>query len=218
MIPYLTESYSSSSDPPEDSIPLCTLKSFPYQVYLRVSIVENASPCFLFIQPDHCIAWSKQLFLQLFQQNIQLYQKYQNTLHPLFAAGTSPSEEEVAAIFSTNFNEEDQFYLQLASSFLHHTSTNEEETSSITRESKESAQKAAKKKKDKKKEKTEKKVDKKSKKERSNELTEEESILDGFIYYAMKLLEQFFDEEIKKLIKEHPLDSLDEEEQPFWGG
>ncbi len=79
-------------------------------------------------------------------------------------------------------------------------------------------QKAAKKKKDKKKEKTEKKAGKKSKKERSNELTEEESILDGFIYYAMKLLEQFFDEEITKLIKEHPLDSLDEEEQPFWGG
>lgn len=172
----------------------------------------------MFIQPDHCIAWSKQLFLQLFQQNIQLYQKYTDTLHPLFAADASPSEEEVVAIYSTNFNEEDQFYLQLASSFLYHTSTKEEEKSSITSESKESAQKAAKKKKEKNKGKNAKKVGKKSKKERNHELTEEESVLDGFIYYAMKLLEQFFDEEIKKLIKEHPLDSLDEEEQPFWGG
>lgn len=174
---------------------------------------------FLFIQPDHCIAWSKQLFLQLFQQNIQLYQKYTDTLHPLFAAGASPSEEEVAAIYSTNFNEEDQFYLQLASSFLHHTSSKEEEKSSITSESKEIVQTTTTtSKKEKKKGKTSKKGGKKSKKERNHELTEEESVLDGFIYYAMKLLEQFIDEEIKKLIKEHPLDSLDEEEQPFWGG
>jgi ubiquitin-activating enzyme E1 len=32
VYPYLTESYSSTSDPVDDSIPLCTLKSFPYQV------------------------------------------------------------------------------------------------------------------------------------------------------------------------------------------
>jgi ubiquitin-activating enzyme E1 len=32
IIPHVTESYSSSSDPPEESIPICTLKSFPYQV------------------------------------------------------------------------------------------------------------------------------------------------------------------------------------------
>lgn len=32
VIPYLTETYSSSADPPEDAVPLCTIKSFPYQV------------------------------------------------------------------------------------------------------------------------------------------------------------------------------------------
>ncbi len=31
IIPNLTESYSSSQDPPEKSIPFCTLKNFPYQ-------------------------------------------------------------------------------------------------------------------------------------------------------------------------------------------
>lgn len=29
VLPYLTESYSSSQDPPEKSIPICTLKNFP---------------------------------------------------------------------------------------------------------------------------------------------------------------------------------------------
>lgn len=32
IVPHLTESYGSSRDPPEKSIPICTLKNFPYQV------------------------------------------------------------------------------------------------------------------------------------------------------------------------------------------
>lgn len=43
VIPNLTESYSSSQDPPEKSIPLCTLRSFPNKI-------------------DHTIAWAKSLF------------------------------------------------------------------------------------------------------------------------------------------------------------
>lgn len=32
VVPHLTESYASSRDPPEKSIPICTLKNFPYQI------------------------------------------------------------------------------------------------------------------------------------------------------------------------------------------
>eukprot|EP00178_Gracilaria_changii_P019042 TRINITY_DN55469_c0_g1_i1.p1 TRINITY_DN55469_c0_g1~~TRINITY_DN55469_c0_g1_i1.p1 ORF type:complete len:1053 (+),score=173.13 TRINITY_DN55469_c0_g1_i1:419-3577(+) len=32
IVPHLTESYGSSRDPPEKSIPICTLKNFPYQI------------------------------------------------------------------------------------------------------------------------------------------------------------------------------------------
>ena len=32
VLPGTTESYGSSADPPEPSIPVCTLKSFPYQI------------------------------------------------------------------------------------------------------------------------------------------------------------------------------------------
>lgn len=32
VVPFLTENYGASRDPPEKSIPVCTLKNFPNQV------------------------------------------------------------------------------------------------------------------------------------------------------------------------------------------
>lgn len=43
VLPKLTESYSSSQDPPEQSFPMCTLKSFPNKI-------------------EHTIAWARELF------------------------------------------------------------------------------------------------------------------------------------------------------------
>lgn len=43
VLPLLTESYSSSQDPPEQSFPLCTLRSFPNKI-------------------EHTIAWARELF------------------------------------------------------------------------------------------------------------------------------------------------------------
>lgn len=57
IIPSVTESYSSSRDPPEKSIPLCTLRSFPSKI-------------------DHTIAWAKSLFEGLFHEapeSVNLY-------------------------------------------------------------------------------------------------------------------------------------------------
>ncbi|ORX36807.1 putative ubiquitin activating enzyme [Kockovaella imperatae] len=47
VIPFLTESYSSSQDPPEKSIPSCTVKNFPNAI-------------------EHCIQWSREAFDSLF--------------------------------------------------------------------------------------------------------------------------------------------------------
>ena len=47
VIPRETESYASSQDPPEQSFPMCTLKSFPNRI-------------------EHTIAWAKDLFHTLF--------------------------------------------------------------------------------------------------------------------------------------------------------
>ncbi|AMD21564.1 HFL292Wp [Eremothecium sinecaudum] len=57
VIPNLTESYSSSRDPPEKAIPLCTLRSFPNKI-------------------DHTIAWAKSLFQGYFAEtpeNVNMY-------------------------------------------------------------------------------------------------------------------------------------------------
>lgn len=49
ILPRLTESYSSSQDPPEKSFPACTLRNFPNRI-------------------EHTIAWSRDLFEQYFTQ------------------------------------------------------------------------------------------------------------------------------------------------------
>lgn len=57
VIPNMTESYSSSHDPPEKSIPMCTLRSFPNKI-------------------DHTIAWAKSLFQGYFvdsPETVNLY-------------------------------------------------------------------------------------------------------------------------------------------------
>lgn len=57
VYPFLTESYSSSQDPPERSIPLCTLRSFPNKI-------------------DHTIAWAKSLFQGYFTDNAETVNLY----------------------------------------------------------------------------------------------------------------------------------------------
>ncbi|CAJ0568629.1 unnamed protein product, partial [Mesorhabditis spiculigera] len=49
VYPYLTESYSSSQDPPEKDIPICTLKNFPNEI-------------------QHTIQWARDQFETLFSQ------------------------------------------------------------------------------------------------------------------------------------------------------
>jgi hypothetical protein len=49
VVPNLTESYGSSRDPPEKSIPICTLKNFPNAI-------------------EHTIQWARDEFEGLFKQ------------------------------------------------------------------------------------------------------------------------------------------------------
>ena len=57
VLPRLTESYSSSQDPPEQSFPMCTLRSFPNKI-------------------EHTIAWARDLFQSFFvgpPETVNLY-------------------------------------------------------------------------------------------------------------------------------------------------
>ncbi|KAI5793095.1 hypothetical protein EDC01DRAFT_630094 [Geopyxis carbonaria] len=64
VLPNVSESYSSSQDPPEQSFPMCTLRSFPNRI-------------------EHTIAWSRDLFESYFVQpaeNVNLYLSQPNFL------------------------------------------------------------------------------------------------------------------------------------------
>uniref|UniRef100_A0A672GQP2 E1 ubiquitin-activating enzyme n=1 Tax=Salarias fasciatus TaxID=181472 RepID=A0A672GQP2_SALFA len=55
VIPFLTESYSSSQDPPEKSIPICTLKNFPNAIEHTLQVSGSSSIWTTFWQPPTCL-------------------------------------------------------------------------------------------------------------------------------------------------------------------
>lgn len=61
IVPFLTESYSSSQDPPERSIPICTLKNFPNAI-------------------EHTLQWARDMFEGIFTQNPQNASQYINDI------------------------------------------------------------------------------------------------------------------------------------------
>ncbi|KAI8927066.1 hypothetical protein BC831DRAFT_413232 [Entophlyctis helioformis] len=76
VVPHLTESYSSSNDPPEKSIPICTLKNFPNAI-------------------EHTIQWARDLFEGLFKQpaeNVNLYLREANYIESLLKQGGNQKE------------------------------------------------------------------------------------------------------------------------------
>lgn len=60
VIPYLTENYGNTRDPPDEQIPMCTLKHFPYQ-------------------KEHTIAWARDLFEEFFVSSIDILNNYSVT-------------------------------------------------------------------------------------------------------------------------------------------
>ncbi len=65
IIPDLTESYSSSRDPPEKDIPVCTLKFFPYQIEHTIQWARDLFEGFFKNQPDNVNAYlSNESFLK----------------------------------------------------------------------------------------------------------------------------------------------------------
>lgn len=71
ILPRLTESYSSSQDPPEQSFPMCTLRSFPNNI-------------------NHTIAWARELFESYFvkpAETVNLYLSQPNYLETTLKQG-----------------------------------------------------------------------------------------------------------------------------------
>jgi ubiquitin-activating enzyme E1 len=71
ILPFKTESYSSSQDPPEQSFPMCTLKSFPNKI-------------------EHTIAWARELFEGYFikpAETVNLYLSQPNYIETTLKQG-----------------------------------------------------------------------------------------------------------------------------------
>lgn len=71
VLPRLTESYSSSQDPPEQSFPMCTLRSFPNRI-------------------EHTIAWARELFETSFvkpAETVNMYLTQPNYLETTLKQG-----------------------------------------------------------------------------------------------------------------------------------
>lgn len=77
VLPHLTESYGASHDPPEESVPQCTLKNFPHKI-------------------EHTIAFARNLFEGLFNKSIETVKGYISDPDYYFDSLTSQYEQEEA--------------------------------------------------------------------------------------------------------------------------
>lgn len=84
VVPFLTESYGSSRDPPEKSIPICTLHHFPNNI-------------------EHTIQWARDIFEGLFKnhpENVNSYLSNPNYLDSLQKQNTGVKLETLSNIKS----------------------------------------------------------------------------------------------------------------------
>mmetsp|Transcript_30710 Transcript_30710/g.117499 ORF Transcript_30710/g.117499 Transcript_30710/m.117499 type:complete len:1043 (-) Transcript_30710:1450-4578(-) len=87
VVPNLTESYSSSRDPPEKSIPICTLKNFPYQI-------------------EHTIQWARDQFEGYFRNAADEVNKFvaeeDSYLEDLKSQGAGTMRASLESIYSAS--------------------------------------------------------------------------------------------------------------------
>lgn len=57
VLPKLTQSYNDSTDPPEEAIPMCTLRNFPFQI-------------------EHTIEWARDMFVGQFEDSPKEMENY----------------------------------------------------------------------------------------------------------------------------------------------
>ncbi|GAA5974375.1 hypothetical protein JCM11641_005243 [Rhodosporidiobolus odoratus] len=81
VLPHVTESYSSSQDPPEKSHPSCTIKNFPNMI-------------------EHTIAWAKERFEEYFEKPAEVVNSYLSQPNFIEAAKQSGETAQLTKIKS----------------------------------------------------------------------------------------------------------------------
>lgn len=88
VVPHLTENYGATRDPPEKSIPVCTLKNFPNQI-------------------QHTLQWARDYFEGIFKQNAEDVNSYLTTSNyeATLAAQQNTKLDTLKSIKSTLVND-----------------------------------------------------------------------------------------------------------------
>jgi ubiquitin-activating enzyme E1 len=147
VVPHQSESYGSSADPPDQAIPVCTLKNFPYSI-------------------SHTIQWGRDLFDGLFVRRPKQANKYAETLSKMGIDGLGANLEhdlgEQAALDAARELSED---LRVSGADI--------DICGLRKEC---------------------------------------------IAWAVELANELFHGAIAELLIQHPGDSRDEDDEPFWSG
>lgn len=146
VVPFHSESYGSSVDPPEPAIPVCTLKNFPYLI-------------------AHTIQWGRDLF-------DGFYNRRPKQANELVIQLQESSEDQVVEKMMSELGE--VAAIETATELLQDL--------------------------------------------RSSQLTDDLSIRDKAIEWAAQCADKFFRYDIESLLKEHPIDSVDDDGDRFWTG
>jgi ubiquitin-activating enzyme E1 len=149
VVPHQSESYASSVDPPEQAIPVCTLKNFPYAI-------------------SHTIQWARDLFDGYFEKR------------------PAQANQFFGSLSSVNLDE-------LAASLIHE--QGDEMALRIAKELREDSAAAI-----------------------SSTKKDMKSIRSDALCWAIERANKLFNESVVQLLKQHPLDSADEDGEPFWCG
>jgi len=94
----MTESYGSSQDPPEKSIPSCTVKNFPNQIEHTIQVTITAC------HSEHGLIasqWAREQFEGLFNQiaeNVNLYISNPNYVSETMKLGGDPVSNMIVEI------------------------------------------------------------------------------------------------------------------------
>ena len=146
VVPHETESYGSSADPPEPSIPVCTLKNFPYAI-------------------SHTIQWGRDLFEGYFAR------RPKKTNGFLESTDSTGIESLISKIKSD---------------------IGEQEALEAARELREDINVI--------------------------ESKRNGSLRSECINWAIGMADDLFHDKIVELLAKYPIDSLDEDNEPFWSG
>lgn len=147
VVPGESESYASSADPPEQAIPVCTLKNFPYAI-------------------SHTIQWGRDLFDGLYRRR----PNQTNDMATKLKKAASTRRRATRLINEKGIDRALETVKELVEDFL------------------------------------------------SIRDTLEPRVRSEALLWAARLAHENFYEASRLLLKQHPLDSTDDENEPFWSG